>query len=165
MGNSGFTVGSPQVGYGALVDEQTHQQFPVVIHNHYHFHEAPGADVAAELEAMRSQLTALTLGTYSLAQSVNTLEDTVAIDFSELTAVVAEDVSVDSSAKTLIEGMAAKLEELSAQVAQEPAVQQAINDAVAAIRASSGSLSDAVVANTPAAPAPAPEEPPAEPVA
>ena len=121
----------------------------LTVNYNYHFHAAPGADVVAELQAFRAQLAALTLGTFSLAHSVNVLEDQMAIDFTELTAAVEENTTVDQSALTLIEGLADKIDELAAQVAQEPAVQAALNEAAAALRGSSGTLKDAVIANTP----------------
>ena len=135
------------------------------IHNHFHLYQAPGADYVAaldrqtaEIAAMRGDIAALRVGTYSLTQSINTLEDQVAIDLSGLTTAVEENTSVDASASTLIEGLADQVQALRDQLSQEPAVQAALDEFVSTLRGSSGILADAVTANTPATP----EEPPAE---
>jgi hypothetical protein len=101
---------------------------PFEIHNHYHFHESPGAGLVEEVRALRetvdSRLGALTLGTYSLAQSVNTLEDTVATDLTALTTEVSENGDVIASAVSVLGSLAQQIRDLST----DPAALQALAD-------------------------------------
>lgn len=140
--------------------------FPSVIHNYnYNVYEEMAEKYAEELEALQKsvavltvtvaeqsaklianteQVKALTLGTYSLAQSINSLEDNVAIDFSALQDEVNQNTTVDQSAITLINGLAAKVDELAASVASEPAVQAALNEFAESMRTSREGLAAAV---------------------
>lgn len=107
-------------------------------------------DFSERLDANTDSITALRIGTFSLANSINTLEDTVAIDLSAVQAAVEANTSVDASAETLLSELSAKISDLAAQLANEPAVQQALNDLAAGLTDSNNGLAAAVAANTPA---------------
>ena len=132
--------------------------FPIVVHNHYHFHESPGPEVLSRLDAIEAAITAMRIGEFNLALAVNQLEDTVALDMSRLESEVSENTDVVSGAAALLATLAQEVRD----TAGDPAAVAALADK---LDANNQALAAAVAANTPAAPEPAPEEPPAEPVA
>jgi len=115
----------------------------LTVHNHYHFHEAPGADVVESIDALR-------IGVNALALAINQLEDHMALNLATLTTEISENTSAVGSAVTLIEAIAAEL-------AQNSGNQAAVDALAAQLSDVTDSLAAAVAANTPAA-----EEPPAE---
>lgn len=72
----------------------------------------------------------------------------MAVDLTALRDAVTRATSVDESAITLIQQIAAQLADMAAQPTVDPADLQALADQ---LNTESGSLSDALTANTPAA--------------
>lgn len=81
-------------------------------------------------------------------QALNARMDQQMSEMASLTAAVANDTTVDQSAVTLLNGLKAQLD--AAIAAGDPAALQALADQLGA---NATALSDAITANTPAAPA------------
>lgn len=141
------------------MDDHPQHRWPEI---HFHFHEAPNGDVLARLDEFNARLdantagldantdsiTALRIGTFALAQSVNTLEDTVATDLTALTNEVSENGDAVDSAVTLLSSLSQQIRDLST----DPAALQALADS---LDANTARLAQAVVDNTPSATPPA----------
>ena len=120
--------------------------------------------VEAWLTAMASTTNATLARIESKLDAVNLLEKTNMINVQALTDAVAAETAVDASILTLVQKMADNEVSLSKQLADaiasnDPvalaAVQKAIDDSAAQMTANAGLITAAVLANTPAAPAPA----------
>ena len=99
----------------------------------------------------------------TILQQLNRKFDKMAIDFTRLIADVETTKTVDAAILALVQSLVGQIKDLSAQLAaaiaaNDPAAQQAVQDQLDALASTlevqNQTVSDAVVANTPAQPAP-----------
>jgi len=109
---------------------------PLHIHHHHHHSFSARDEVLRRLDALRNE-NGLILDRQEIIMA--TMDD--------LKAAVTRNTSVDDSVLALLQGISQQLKD--AQAANDP---QAIADVIAQLDANTQKMTDAVTANTPAAP-------------
>jgi small-conductance mechanosensitive channel len=88
----------------------------------------------------------------TIVQSMQTKENTMAVDLTALTTEVTNNTTVTASVLALVQGLVTQIQNIPPST--DPTTQAALNALVASLTANDGQIAAAVAANTPAPPTP-----------